>query len=90
MEERKYEKPTPKLYFYKLNGKLKPFYYCSLCGKGPFKDIDFDDHKIIMRSGNDNRQKIYHCKSCDSILFHATTITLARPRKQSSKQSKNH
>ena len=87
MEKYNYEKPKLRPYFYEENGQIKPYYYCSLCGIGPFKIEDFEDHKIIMRC--DSRQKIYHCKSCNFILFPTGTAIETKPQSRP-KQSKNH
>jgi len=93
--EHKYEKPQPRPYFYKCNGELKSYYYCSLCGVGPFKDEDFNDHKIVLCSNNgvENRQRVYYCRSCNSIIFPDKPISSIRSIKSSRpypKQSKNH
>ena len=58
-----------RLYFYKEGSKLKLYIYCTLCGKGPFKQDDLRKDKVFFIAGK--RTKIYYCPECKS---HQTKI----------------
>ncbi len=70
-----------KQYFYEENGKVKRYNYCSLCGKGPYKEdkIVSDNvtpDKILYVAGQTANTKIYYCYTCNNY------ITMSSPKKE--------
>lgn len=64
---------APKLYFYQENGQTKKYRYCSLCGKGPFKDdevnISNESKPNTIRQIAGQNTRIYYCNSCDNVIM---------------------
>lgn len=58
-------------YFYEENGKTKRYTYCSLCGKGPFRqnqivNDNVSHDKILFVAGQTINTSIYYCYDCCS------------------------
>jgi hypothetical protein len=64
---------APKIYFYQEDGKTKKYCYCSLCGKGPFKEDEINSSNEVkqntVREIAGQHTKIYYCNSCDNFIL---------------------
>jgi hypothetical protein len=55
-------------HFYKdTDGSVKRYYYCPQCLKGPFKDIDIKEEKLIKIGSY--ASPLYYCPPCYKVLF---------------------
>ena len=66
-----------KQYFYEENGKLKRYSYCSLCGKGPFKEEDIvDDNvspdKLLYVAGQTASTRMFYCYTCNNYVSNSS------------------
>jgi hypothetical protein len=57
-----------RIYFYKdEEGVLRRYYYCSLCGKGPFMEKQLEDGVFFIRGHGS--QPTITCRMCDVLVY---------------------
>ena len=71
-----YRKVLMREYFYKENGKTKRYYYCSLCGAGPFQE--YYQGYDYLELGTD-KTPINYCRKCSYEKGHTSKLLKERP-----------
>ena len=72
-------------YFYKDHGKMKPYHYCSECGK-QYKDDEFKDG-LIINVGSSTTPIKYCVKPCLQLKFPSPLPKI--PKSKSGRVSEN-